>query len=62
MTVIVKSDKPTMTKICICNKCTYELEYSGEDIQSKFEGDEYYSWITCPRTTCKTKNYVKEWK
>lgn len=62
MTVIVKSDKPTMTKIYICNKCAYELEYSGEDVQSKFEGDEYYSWIICPRPTCKTKNYVKEWK
>ncbi len=64
--ITVKSDKPVKTKTCICTKCSYELEYTGEDVQSYYSsdydggGDTVY-YIICPRQSCREKNYVKRY-
>lgn len=58
MPVKVVSDKPVRTKRIVCGKCSYELEYTGEDI---IYGDEC-RYIKCPRPSCTHQNFVKEWK
>lgn len=63
--VTVKSSGPVKTKTVVCSKCAYELEYTGEDIQSQggySMGDYDVSFfIFCPRETCKEKVFVKAW-
>jgi hypothetical protein len=64
--VKVSSDGPVKTKKVICSKCSYELEYTGEDVKTQslfemaeFSGISYY--ITCPRENCQAKNTVPFW-
>lgn len=64
--VKVVSDKPVRTKKVVCSKCGYELEYTGEDVQSHTSTDysgcsdtDYY--ITCPRSSCNERVFVKRW-
>lgn len=64
--VIVKSKKPVKTKSVICNKCGYELEYTGEDVKSydktDYTGDtDTYYYIVCPRETCGCKVLVSRY-
>lgn len=63
MVVRVLSDKPVKTKKCICTKCGYELEYTGEDIVSYNKtdyggGTDTYYYIVCPRVKCSEKIFV----
>lgn len=64
--VTVKSKKPVKTKTVVCSKCSYELEYTGEDVLSydktDYSGDtSTYYYIVCPRETCGTKAFVSRW-
>lgn len=63
--VTVKSSGPVKTKTVVCTKCAYELEYTGEDIQSRtycsFGDTEVDFYITCPRISCGEKVAVKAW-
>lgn len=64
--VTVKSDKPVKTKTVICMKCSYQLEYTGEDVQSYDKtdyggGTDTYYYIVCPRPTCREKNNVSRY-
>ena len=64
--VTVKSEKPVKTKTVICTKCSFELEYTGEDVKS-FEKTDYAGWsdthyyIVCPRYTCSAEVFVSRW-
>ena len=61
MAAKVVGDKPVKTYKIICNKCGYELEYTGEDIRVKDTGyHDIYSYIRCPRTTYFYENSVKK--
>lgn len=64
MTVRVLSDKPVKPKRVLCSKCTYELEYTGCDVNDgKFScmGESTdWSYIVCPK--CDEKVEVKPWR
>lgn len=63
--VKVVSEKPIRPRKVVCSRCSYELEYTGEDVQSRSytamgETDvEFY--IVCPRESCKSKVSVRGW-
>lgn len=62
--VTVKSSTPTKTKEIACSKCTYLLEYTGEDVETRTVhdyggGSEVFSWIVCPR--CNQDVSVERW-
>lgn len=65
MVIKVVSDKPLKTKKVICGNCSYELEYTGEDVIS--QGGYYMGeydidfYIKCPRENCNHKTRVKAW-
>lgn len=64
--VTVKSEKPVRTKTVVCSKCSYELEYTGEDIVSYDKtdyggGSDTYYYIVCPRRSCGEHVFVKRW-
>jgi hypothetical protein len=64
MAVKVISYKPVAAKQINCSKCTYRLEYTGEDVKSQSyssygESDTYY-YIACPR--CKERVHVRAWR
>ena len=66
MVVKVISDKPVKTKRQICPKCGYELEYTGEDIESftssSYDGSSDTNYlIRCPRPTCRETIYVSRY-
>jgi hypothetical protein len=57
MVVKVVSEKPVKTKRQVCPKCGYELEYTGEDVESFVHhdyggGSDTVYYIMCPRQTC----------
>ncbi len=57
--VNVISDKPVKTKKCICTKCGYELEFTGEDVTTSSSDGDVYQSIYCPRQSCKEFLSVK---
>lgn len=63
MPVKIVSDKPIKPRRVTCSKCTYELEYTGEDVKVDsgcYMGEtDVWSYIVCPR--CKTHVTVKAW-
>lgn len=61
--VRVVSEKPVKTKKLICGKCGYELEYTGEDVESSdyTGGGDYYEYILCPRPRCNHQNRVSSY-
>jgi len=64
MTVKVVSDKPVRTRKVVCTKCSFELEYTGEDVKSydkrDYSGDlDTYYYIECPR--CSKQVFVRAW-
>jgi hypothetical protein len=65
VSVRVVSEKPVKTRKVVCSKCGYELEYTGEDVKigSGFCMGERDTWsyIVCPRESCKEHVLVKEW-
>ena len=64
--VTVSSDGPVKTKKVVCSKCAYELEYTGEDVESStghYMGESGTHWyIVCPRESCQKKVHVKAWR
>lgn len=64
MTVKIISEKPVRTKRVVCNKCCYELEYTGVDVQvlGGYCMGEYdvSSYIICPE--CKERITVSAWR
>jgi predicted RNA-binding Zn-ribbon protein involved in translation (DUF1610 family) len=63
MPVKVVSEGPTASKQVTCSKCTYKLEYTGEDVQtssgySMGEHDVSF-YIVCPR--CGANTSVPAW-
>lgn len=63
MPVKIVSEGPTATKQTTCRKCTYKLEYTGEDVKSSGgyvmgEYDVSY-YIICPH--CKEHTPVPMW-
>lgn len=50
--VKVTSDGPVRTKKTVCGNCSYELEFTGEDVIC---GNEW-SYIYCPRESCRSAN------
>jgi hypothetical protein len=63
MAVKVVSEGPVLTRKVVCSKCTYELEYTGEDVKESsgycMGESETWHYIVCPR--CKTQVTVKAW-
>lgn len=61
MTVKVVSEGPTQPRLVVCDKCTYQLEYTGVDV-NQVDGVSgcYYYYITC--SICKHRVEVKCWK
>lgn len=54
--VRVVSEGPTVTKRVTCPNCSYELEYTGEDVVSFTDSDgDTFKHIFCPRENCKKK-------
>ena len=64
MVIKIKSDGPTKTKEVVCTKCTYLLEYTGEDVVTStgYSFGEYNPsyWIVCPR--CQENVSVRAWR
>lgn len=53
MTVKVVSDRPVKPKRVVCPRCSFELEFTGEDVRVSVDsyGDVSKS-IICPRREC----------
>lgn len=64
--VKVSSEGPVKTLKVVCSKCAYELEYTGEDVESSSvthmgEMDTHW-YIVCPREFCQKKVTVGAWR
>lgn len=57
MPVKVISDGPTGTKRITCPRCTYVLEFTGEDVITHVDSDgDVYRHIVCPRPECAARD------
>ena len=57
MTVRVISEKPVRTKRATCPTCCYELEFTGEDVNTMIDCDgDSFQTIVCPRPECQKRN------
>ena len=65
MAIKIVSDAPTRSKRVTCPKCTFLLEYTGEDVQSGWSydytgGKDECHWIVCPR--CSHRVTIRPWR
>lgn len=58
--VKVISEGPLGAKQITCSKCTFRLEYTGEDVKLQSFTSSPYSYIVCPR--CQQKVIVGVWR